>query len=101
MHGLAAERRPERDYDEQMADKLSVWVDSELCTGCGICAEEAPDVFAHDTDDKLCHIKKGSERLTEEGFLRIAERVMPRRGIDLTAERRASLSASYRRLTAG
>jgi UDP-N-acetylglucosamine diphosphorylase/glucosamine-1-phosphate N-acetyltransferase len=41
----------------------------------------------------------GSERLTEEGFLRIAERVMPRRDVPLTEERRASLLATWRRLS--
>lgn len=38
------------------------------------------------------------ERLTEEGFLRIASRVLPRREVDFTAERAASLAATYRRL---
>jgi hypothetical protein len=41
----------------------------------------------------------GTEQLTEEGFLRIAERVMPRRDIAVTAERRASLIAIFRRLS--
>jgi UDP-N-acetylglucosamine diphosphorylase/glucosamine-1-phosphate N-acetyltransferase len=38
------------------------------------------------------------QRMTEEGFLKVAGRVMPRRNITLTPERRASLSATYRRL---
>lgn len=37
------------------------------------------------------------EALDEEGFLRIAARVMPRRGIDVTPDRAASLRALYRR----
>jgi UDP-N-acetylglucosamine diphosphorylase/glucosamine-1-phosphate N-acetyltransferase len=37
------------------------------------------------------------ERVTEEGFLRIAGRVMPRRGVELTDERSASLAATWRR----
>jgi glucose-1-phosphate thymidylyltransferase len=37
------------------------------------------------------------ERVTEEGFLRIAGRVMPRRGVELTEARRASLAATWRR----
>jgi len=41
----------------------------------------------------------GSERLTQEGFLKIAERVMPRRNVELTPERRASLIATHRRLS--
>lgn len=43
----------------------------------------------------------GTERMTEDGFLRVAERVLPRREVGFTAERRAALSATYRRLTAG
>ncbi len=40
----------------------------------------------------------GAERLTEEGFLTIAGRVLPRRHVELTPERAASLTATYRRL---
>jgi hypothetical protein len=43
----------------------------------------------------------GRERMTEEGFLRVAERVLPRREVAFTAERRASLSALYQRLARG
>lgn len=41
----------------------------------------------------------GLERMTEDGFLKVAERVMPRRDVPVTPERRASLTATYRRLT--
>jgi len=41
----------------------------------------------------------GATRMTEAGFLKVAERVMPRRDVPVTAERRASLTATYRRLT--
>jgi UDP-N-acetylglucosamine diphosphorylase/glucosamine-1-phosphate N-acetyltransferase len=40
------------------------------------------------------------ERMSAEGFLRIAERVMPRRGVELTAERRESLEALHHRQSA-
>jgi len=40
----------------------------------------------------------GAEQITEAGFLRVAERVMPRREVELTGPRRASLAAIYRRL---
>ena len=42
----------------------------------------------------------GDVQLTEDGFLRIAERVMPRRDVAVTAERRASLISIFRRLSA-
>ena len=40
----------------------------------------------------------GTALLDEAGFLRVAERVMPRRDVALTDERRAALAAIYRRL---
>ena len=43
----------------------------------------------------------GTERLSETGFLTIAERVMGRRGVELTDERRESLRRIYGRGTAG
>jgi UDP-N-acetylglucosamine diphosphorylase / glucose-1-phosphate thymidylyltransferase / UDP-N-acetylgalactosamine diphosphorylase / glucosamine-1-phosphate N-acetyltransferase / galactosamine-1-phosphate N-acetyltransferase len=41
----------------------------------------------------------GDARVSEDGFMRIAERVMPRRDVAVTAERRASLVAIFRRLS--
>ncbi len=41
----------------------------------------------------------GVERVTEAGFLEIAGRVLPRRQVELTPERSAALTATYRRLT--
>lgn len=41
----------------------------------------------------------GGERLSEEGFLKIAGRVFPRRQVELTPERSAGLVATYRRLS--
>jgi UDP-N-acetylglucosamine diphosphorylase/glucosamine-1-phosphate N-acetyltransferase len=43
----------------------------------------------------------GKERMNEEGFLTVAQRVMPRREVAFTAERRAALSATWKRLSAG
>ncbi|MGH7528349.1 MAG: putative sugar nucleotidyl transferase [Gemmatimonadales bacterium] len=43
----------------------------------------------------------GEERLTEEGFLRIAERVMARRNVAFSTERRASLARTYARSLGG
>lgn len=40
----------------------------------------------------------GGERLSEEGFLQIAERVLPRRDVPFSDERRDSLRHIYRRL---
>lgn len=40
----------------------------------------------------------GGDRVSEEGFLRIAERVLPRREVAFTDARARSLSATWRRL---
>ena len=42
-------------------------------------------------------LRTSGERLTAEAFVRIAERVMPRRGVELTAERRESLERTFGR----
>lgn len=41
----------------------------------------------------------GRERLSADGFLRVAERVMPRRGVEFTPERRRSLERCFVRAT--
>jgi UDP-N-acetylglucosamine diphosphorylase/glucosamine-1-phosphate N-acetyltransferase len=41
----------------------------------------------------------GSERMTEDGFLRVAERVMGRRNVVFSANRRESLRLAYQRST--
>jgi len=38
---------------------MKVWIDQDLCTGDGICAEIAPDVFTL-LDDGLAYVKEGS-----------------------------------------
>jgi UDP-N-acetylglucosamine diphosphorylase/glucosamine-1-phosphate N-acetyltransferase len=42
---------------------------------------------------------EGGELMKEEGFLGVAARVMPRREVQFTAERRAALSATWKRVT--
>ena len=44
---------------------------------------------------------EGDEFLTAEGFLRIVERVVPRRGRELTAGWRRSLERTFTRATGG
>ena len=41
--------------------------------------------------------RAGGERLTADGFLRVAERVITRRQVQLTPERRRSLERTYAR----
>jgi UDP-N-acetylglucosamine diphosphorylase/glucosamine-1-phosphate N-acetyltransferase len=42
---------------------------------------------------------EGTEQMNEEGFLAVAARVMPRRDVQLTSERRAALSATWKRVS--
>ncbi|QNP73674.1 ferredoxin [Streptomyces roseirectus] len=48
-------------------DALEVWIDQDLCTGDGICAQYAPDVFELDIDG-LAYVRgAGDELLSEPG----------------------------------
>lgn len=64
---------------------VKVWIDQDLCTGDGLCAEIAPDVF-FGMDDGLYYVKEsvdnfGSEKLFDgeanpagaEGMARVPE----------------------------
>ncbi len=64
---------------------VKVWIDQDLCTGDGLCAEIAPDVF-FGQDDGLYYVKEspenfGSEKLFDgkgnpagaEGMARVPE----------------------------
>lgn len=45
-------------------DQLQVWVDQDLCTGDGLCAQYAPEVFELDIDG-LAYVKDGSGELLQ------------------------------------
>ena len=44
---------------------MKVWIDQDLCTGDGLCAEIAPDVF-FGKDDGLYYVKETAENFGEE-----------------------------------
>lgn len=49
------------------APELEVWIDQDLCTGDGICAQYAPEVFELDIDG-LAYVKStGDELLQDKG----------------------------------
>ncbi|MEU4726843.1 MULTISPECIES: ferredoxin [unclassified Streptomyces] len=51
----------------EAGEPLEVWIDQDLCTGDGICAQYAPEVFELDIDG-LAYVKSGDdELLTEAG----------------------------------
>ncbi|MFI7292432.1 ferredoxin [Streptomyces sp. NPDC050121] len=43
---------------------LEVWIDQDLCTGDGICAQYAPEVFELDIDG-LAYVKGADEELLQ------------------------------------
>jgi ferredoxin len=51
---------------EAVADgeALEVWIDQDLCTGDGICAQYAPEVFELDIDG-LAYVKGAGEELLQ------------------------------------
>ncbi|MFF3332051.1 ferredoxin [Streptomyces sp. NPDC002888] len=46
-------------------DTLEVWIDQDLCTGDGICAQYAPEVFELDIDG-LAYVKGADEELLQD-----------------------------------
>ncbi|MGH9166176.1 MAG: ferredoxin [Acidimicrobiales bacterium] len=45
---------------------MNVWIDADLCTGDGICAEIAPSVFFME-DDGLAYVKEAKENFSDLG----------------------------------
>src|SRR5262245_57846428 len=41
---------------EALQGALTVWIDQDLCTGDGLCVQDAPDVFEFDIDG-LAYVK--------------------------------------------
>jgi len=46
--------------DSNNAKSMRVWIDQDLCTGDGLCAEIAPDVFTM-LDDGLAYVMEGDK----------------------------------------
>ncbi|MFK4120747.1 MULTISPECIES: ferredoxin [Streptomyces] len=46
-------------------EALEVWIDQDLCTGDGICAQYAPEVFELDIDG-LAYVKTADDRLLQD-----------------------------------
>ena len=44
---------------------VKVWIDQDLCTGDGLCAEIAPDIF-FGLDDGLYYVKEAAENFGAE-----------------------------------
>lgn len=45
-------------------EALEVWIDQDLCTGDGICAQYAPEVFELDIDG-LAYVKGADDELSQ------------------------------------
>ncbi|WP_435970984.1 ferredoxin [Streptomyces sp. Qhu_M48] len=46
-------------------EALEVWIDQDLCTGDGICAQYAPEVFELDIDG-LAYVKSSEDELLQD-----------------------------------
>ncbi|MGV9559853.1 ferredoxin [Streptomyces sp. NPDC003401] len=46
-------------------EALEVWIDQDLCTGDGICAQYAPEVFELDIDG-LAYVKTPDDELVQD-----------------------------------
>lgn len=46
-------------------EALEVWIDQDLCTGDGICAQYAPEVFELDIDG-LAYVKDADDELLQD-----------------------------------
>ncbi|MBO1331796.1 ferredoxin [Streptomyces sp. VRA16 Mangrove soil] len=46
-------------------EDLEVWIDQDLCTGDGICAQYAPEVFELDIDG-LAYVKSADDELLQD-----------------------------------
>ena len=46
-------------------EELEVWIDQDLCTGDGICAQYAPEVFELDIDG-LAYVKNEQDELLQD-----------------------------------
>ncbi|GGO82842.1 ferredoxin [Wenjunlia tyrosinilytica] len=51
--------------EEAVEDALEVWIDQDLCTGDGICAQYAPEVFELDIDG-LAYVKGTDDELRRQ-----------------------------------
>ena len=52
-------------------EQLEVWIDQDLCTGDGLCAQYAADVFELDIDG-LAYVKDGAGELQNASAARVA-----------------------------
>ena len=52
-------------------EQLEVWIDQDLCTGDGLCAQYAADVFELDIDG-LAYVKDGAGELQSASGARVA-----------------------------
>ena len=62
---------------------MKVWIDQDLCTGDGLCAEIAPDVFVM-AADSLAYVAEGGVQLAGGGHDALA--VVPESLVEATIE---------------
>lgn len=65
-------------------EALEVWIDQDLCTGDGICAQYAPEVFELDIDG-LAYVKGADDELLQAPgvAVRTGDGICDRRTVEL------------------
>lgn len=66
-------------------ESLEVWIEQDLCTGDGICAQYAPDVFELDIDG-LAYVKGADGELRKHGGAAVTVPVLSLRDVTDSAK---------------
>ncbi|MFD3918255.1 ferredoxin [Streptomyces sp. NPDC058595] len=61
---MTVQQQAPTDTLTEGGEPLEVWIDQDLCTGDGICAQYAPDVFELDIDG-LAYVKDADDELLQ------------------------------------
>ncbi|EST20468.1 MULTISPECIES: ferredoxin [Streptomyces] len=61
---MTVQQQAPSDAVTEGGEPLEVWIDQDLCTGDGICAQYAPDVFELDIDG-LAYVKSADDELLQ------------------------------------
>ncbi|MFI6082223.1 ferredoxin [Streptomyces sp. NPDC051217] len=61
---MTVQQQVPTDAVTEGVEPLEVWIDQDLCTGDGICAQYAPDVFELDIDG-LAYVKSADDELLQ------------------------------------
>jgi ferredoxin len=61
---IAVQQEAPTEGVTEIGERLEVWIDQDLCTGDGICAQYAPQIFELDIDG-LAYVKSSEDELLQ------------------------------------